>query len=124
LGLIHGCGEHAFESGASIAISSPHPTEDGIIQWDPNLEPVLVLSVKGNLAASYADSIRWRQDRWQVDDRQWQGQDLRVHISTPGCGYGGQSFVITASSGDGSQIASVTVWMEPYICDGSPWKTD
>ena len=105
-----------------MTISSPHPTENGIIQWDPNIEPVLALSVTGNLAA--ADSIRWRQDGWQVDDSHWLGQDLRVHISTPGCGYGSQRFEISAISSDRLQTASVTVWMEPHVCDGSPWQTD
>ena len=121
--MVPGCGEHAFESGSSLVISSPHAAEDGIIQWDPNDEPVLALSVTGSFSASAGDSIRWRQDGWQVDDSQWLGPDLRVHVSTPGCGYGNQSFVISAESGDGTEVVSVTVWMEPYICDGSLWQT-
>lgn len=123
--LIAGCGERATEPSSEVRIIGPHPVVDGVVQWDPNQEPVLALSVvTGRLDPDEADAIQWRQRGWQLDDTGWRGQDLRVHIDSPGCGYGGHDFVIKAILPDGAGSVSVTVWMEPYICPGSPWLTN
>ncbi|GAB4328452.1 MAG: hypothetical protein Kow0074_24360 [Candidatus Zixiibacteriota bacterium] len=114
-----GCGrESATGPEPSVEIVSPHRSTDGRLVWDPNEEPVLYLAAR---AATDVEGLRWRQLGWQVDDSHWRGAVLRVSVETPGCGYGGQEFRISALWPDGREAATVTVWMEKYICDGSPW---
>ncbi|MBD3298835.1 MAG: hypothetical protein GF341_09290 [candidate division Zixibacteria bacterium] len=117
-----GCGsESATGPQRALEIISPHQSDGDRLVWDPNEEQVLFLGARATGDESSLDDLRWQQEGWQVDDREWTGRSLRVPVETPGCGYGGQEFTITAYWPDGSQAASVTVWMAKYICDGSPW---
>lgn len=117
-----GCGsESATGPERSLELVSPHPLDGNRLVWDPNEEPVLVLAARAAGRESSPDDLRWRQEGWQVDDRDWTGPSLRVPVETPGCGYGGQEFTISVHWPDGEEAASVTVWMAKYICDGSPW---
>ncbi len=117
-----GCGsESATGPERSVEIISLHQSDSGRLVWDPNEERVLALAARATGTESTPEDLRWQQHGWQVDDRDWQGAALRVPVETPGCGYGGQEFTITVHWPDGQKAASVTVWMEKYICDGSPW---
>jgi hypothetical protein len=122
--LTLGCGDRVTEPASPFSIVSPHSEKNGVVVWDPNTEPILSLSVSGGFDPAEAEAFTWRQQGWQVDDSGWRGINLRVHVDSPGCGYGGHDFVVTAVSPDNSMSASVTVWMEPYICPGSPWLTE
>ncbi len=121
--LLVSCGGQATDSEPVFRIGGGHAVDDGVVQWDPNEEPMLALGVVGDLSSADLAGVTWRHEGWQVNDRDWRGPDLRVAVETPGCGYGGFEFRVIATTPSG-RSASVRVWMEPYICAGSPWLTE
>jgi hypothetical protein len=115
------CGSSPNSPSPSLDIIAAHVTKDGIVVWDPNSEPALVLSVRGDANDPRLGEVQWSQSGWQVDFSDRSGPDLRVNTGSPGCGFGGIEFVITANSPNSSCSGSVTVRMERFLCPGSPW---
>jgi hypothetical protein len=108
-------------SAPSLEIVAHHAMEDGKVIWDPNEEPVLTLSVRGEVSDPRLVSLRWSSNGWEVDLSGQIGPDLRVAASTPGCRFGGYDFEVTAIAADGSASSSIIIHMRPYLCPGSPW---
>lgn len=121
---VAGCGRQGIdpvrESGFEIVTA--HPVTDGVVFWDPNTEPVLFLAISEGVLAAQGASVTWRQQGLQVGDLGWRGPVMRLHVDTPGCGYGGQTFKVTAElPGLPARQATVVVNMARYLCPGSPW---
>ncbi|MEW5873689.1 MAG: hypothetical protein AB1752_00730 [Candidatus Zixiibacteriota bacterium] len=119
--LLGSCGRTPLTSAPSLEIAAHHAMEDGKVIWDPNEEPVLALSVRGDATDPLLASVQWTSTGWGVDLTGRVGPDLRVAATTPGCGFGGFEFQVTALADGGTAKRSITVRMEPYFCPGSPW---
>jgi hypothetical protein len=104
-----------------LSIITPHAQSNGRIVWNPNDEPVLVLAVRGEGVSGLPDNLRWQQTGLLTDDAAWTGPVLHLPVDTPGCGFGGQEFTVTVQWPDEQTAAKATVWMEKYLCEGSPW---
>jgi len=115
------CSRTPLTNAPSVEIVAHHAMEDGKVIWDPNEEPVLALSVRGEISDPRLVSLRWSSNSWAVDLSGQAGPDLRVAASTPGCGFGGYEFEVMALS-DGKVASSpIIIHMLPYFCPGSPW---
>lgn len=119
-----GCGRQGVDSvqEPGFEIVTAHPVADGVVIWDPNTEPVLFLAVSEGILPSEEAGVVWRQQGLQVGDLGWRGPVMRLHVDTPGCGYGGQTFEVTAElPGPPARQTTVVISMARYLCQGSPW---
>ena len=121
--LLASCGQRVSGSEYSLRILTVAEPQNGTVTWDPNEDDVLLVSADG-LPKNQLETIVWRQDGLPVDDSGWLGRDLNLVAGAGGCGYGGLTFTIAATSPDRNDIDSLTVRMERYICSGSPWTSE
>ncbi len=120
--VLSSCSQRPTSPSERLAIVLPQGEGSGVITWNPNDDPVFVLSAAG-LSESGLAQVIWHQTGLPLDDSDWRGRNLILPAGVPGCGYGGVSFVVTATAPETGQKASLSVHMEPYICSGSPWVT-
>jgi hypothetical protein len=117
-----GCGSQPTDHTTPLSIITPHETIGSMVQWDPNDEPVLILAVGPEISE---ESITWRQRGLSLAQPEWTGPVMRLHIDSPGCGYGGHTFTVTATvSGPDSMEATIDIDMAKYMCPGSPWLSE
>jgi len=119
--LVVSCARTPLTSAPPLEIVAGHVMDDGKVIWDPNEDPVLTLSVRGDATDPLLSSIRWVSKSWLVDLSGQIGPDLRVFATTPGCGFGGYEFEVTAVAVNGAASSSIIIRMQPYLCPGSPW---
>jgi hypothetical protein len=118
--LACGCGEGAMSPSTGIRIEAIAAVESGIAHWDPNDDSTLYVHAIG-IPDDELGRVVWTQRGLSLADTVAVGPTLALQAGDKGCGYGGVTFVITASSPSRNDSRTISVDMERYLCAGSPW---
>lgn len=120
--LLLGCGADPVGTTPSLGIEPIAAVVNGVAQWDPNDDSTLYLHAIG-IPDEELGRVLWTQSGLSLSDTVTSGPMLALHAGGNGCGYGGETFTITASLPGRNDAETIAVDMARYLCTGSPWLT-